>query len=1546
MTSKRHFPRILAVLRPFTGGRARRILFFGAWLAAVLAASVASAGQWPTYNHDSARSGVTEDPLQPPLVECWVFASRHAPSAAWGDPKPEPVEGYLEGRRMHFDDVFHAVSDGEAVYFGSSSDHKVSCLDAATGRVRWTRITGGPVRLAPTLAGGRVYVGSDDGHAYCLDARDGSIVWKLRAAPEDQRVLGHGKMISLWPLRTGVLVDQGVAYFAAGIFPAEGVFLYAVDANSGREIWRNDTCGESPQSRISPQGYLLASESSLYVPMGRVSPAAFDRHDGRLQYYAFFGKAVGGTYALLADKQIYTGTGEMIGYDRESRDRFATFEGQRIVVAGATAYVATETVLSALDREAFPAASRRLYDLRARHVESKQALAKARAGRDASETARKEYERLAERDAQIEAELEEAERQFAAAVRWKLPSTCHESLILAGGVLAAGGDGQVIAVAADSGEELWSARLNGVAKGLAAAEGRLLVSTDSGKIYCFGPKGAPQHGAVAEPIDPAPFADSPRTALFEQAAETILAETGVRRGFCLVLGCETGQLALELARRSELTIYAVGEDAEKVAAARRVIDSAGLQGARVSVEHWPLGRIPYADYFANLVVSETAMLGGELPEASEVARLLKPCGGSVLLGQPQGAAGGGKALDSARLRSWFVKLALALGDAEMIQTSGNWTKFVRGPLPGAGDWTHQYANPGNTACGDDQRVQCPLGVLWFGDPGPGTMVNRHRRAAAPLASGGRLFIQGENVLMAYDVYNGVKLWERGIPGAKRENASHDGSNLAVSPEGLFVVLGAECLRLDPATGRTEQTYRVPPGPEGRPSRWGYVATADGVLFGSRGTAPVASQTLFALDVASGRILWQYEGKRISHNSIAIGDGRMFLIDTDEQAAIALDSRSGQTRWKEPLDLANSGGSSVAAMYSDGVLVVFGVYLDGHYWQQFFAGEFDSRRVVALSADDGRVLWSKAVGYRVRPLIIGDTLHTEPWAFDLHTGEPRTRLHPVTGQTGPWQFARSGHHCGCPSASPNCLFFRSYCLGYYDLVNDSGTMHFGAQRPGCWINFIPAGGLLLMPEASVGCMCPFPNMCTVVFRPTDKTKGFTEYSAVGEVTPVRRLAINLGAAGDRADAAGNLWFGYPRPFQGRLVLDFKIDAGFYPGGGFVERNSTYTPVAGTEEPWLFASAARGLGKCVVPLRGAVDGSALYTVRLALADPDNDAAGRRVFDVKLQGRTVLEGLDVAADTGGRDRALVKQFAGVAVDQQLVIELVAKSPKPAVEEAPILQAIEVVQEKVVSLGCKVPDFLLSELSPKQAGALELYNPHDRPFEGAVRVAAPDGFQVGVGESALNLAGGERKSIPMEVAVSRGVAAGEYPLTVSLLRSDGTIEMERAAVIEHLGPRARIIAAAIEDATVSRRYPDMNKGSLATILVDGGSQTMGDEDHAIAYFKFALDVPGKVRSVRFQIQNAGNPSGDAGRLCLVEGPWSESKVTYNARPELGRELARLGRVRENQLVDCPLEIDLEGKGELTLAIDPTSCDGIDFLSRESADPPQLTIEYEPSRE
>jgi outer membrane protein assembly factor BamB len=1516
------------------------------------------------YGHDVARSQVTAEQLRTPLEPCWAFKPLFPPQAAWGDPKTGPVENVLELRRVHFDDVFQVAAAEDAVYFGSSADNKVYCLDASSGKVRWTMITGGPVRLAPTVVNGRVYVGSDDGYAYCLNAEDGAVIWRFHAAPEDRHALGHGKMISLWPLRSGILVDDGIAYFAAGLFPAEGVFLYAVDATTGREIWRNDTCGEAPQSLISLQGYLLASKSAIYAPMARVSPAAFDRQTGKLLTTTYFGKSVGGTYALLAGDEMFTGTEEMVGY-RAPRDVFAAFVGRKLVVVGDTAYVATDSELSALDRKRFPAASREVRNVRSRIDDVKQTLRSSRKFRNGTPAERDQYAELEKRAAALAIDLAKAEAAFANTVRWKTPCDCQESLILAGDTLFAGGKEQVVAIAADSGKVLWTGKVEGVAKGLAAAAGRLLVSTDKGLIYSFGPAGSPQHGLVSPSTTPEPFASSPQNALFTKAAQDILRQTNVTRGYCLVLGLETGQLALELARRSELMVYAVSPDAEKVAAARKAIDAAGCYGGRVCAEQWPLEQLPYADYFANLVVSETTVAGGQSPNLAEMMRMLKPCGGVLALRPNDGAAVEPLPEEPSQV-------------SQRLRGENAWPILVRGSLRGAGNWTHLYGNAGNTACGDDQRFQCPMTVLWFGHPGPGNMVSRHLRAAGPLVVDGRMFVQGENLVMAYDAYNGLRLWQREIPGAMRVNASHDGGNLAANHEGLFVAIGNKCLRLDPATGETLRTYPLPPASDGKPRRWGYIACNGKILLGSEGLWPILSQRLFALDIESGKPLWTYEGKSFANNSVSLGDGRVCLLDTkvtpeqrnqaidaqrkrihelpeverakaeaalekaDIRLMLALDLKTGKTVWQQPIDLTDCGGSGggVATMYGDGVLIIFGVYLDGHYWQQFFAGQFATRRVIALAGQDGKWLWSQPVGYRVRPLIIGNTLHAEPWAFDLHTGAPRMRVHPVTGESDRWQFARPGHHCGLPIASPNALFFRSMCFGYYDLVGDCGTMHFGAQRPGCWINFIPAAGLLLMPEASAGCMCPFPNMCSVAFQPAAKNKAYAYYSAPGPMTPVQHLALNFGAAGDRKDRS-DLWLGFPRP-TGSLVLQFPVETSFYPGGSFVHRNSNYTAIANTESPWLFASGAYGLKKCVIPLLGKADGTAKYDVTLALADPENDQPGQRVFDVKLQGQLVREHLDIVKEAGGRDRALMVQFRGILVSDKLTIELIAKSPTPERRSLPILQGVKVSRGEIVSLGCAAPDLTLSDVEPKQSGALELTN-LSVDFTGTLQVGVPAGFRVEPGRVDIKLTQGKRSAIRLEVGVDKNVPAGKYPLGIKLLRADGTVELERGATIEHLGRRGRVVLSAVEDLSLQQRYPDLNKGSASVLLVDGGNATIGDVDHSMTLVRFRLDIPGRPIGVRFRITNADNPSGAGGRICLVQEPWSETKTTYVTRPKLGDELGRLGKVSERQTVEVPLQIDLNGKTELSLAIDPTNCDGVDYLSRESGSPPQLIIDYEP---
>ena len=1575
-----------------------------AFIIAVVPAT-AIAASWTTYRHDNARSGVTDEQLNPPFVECWAFRPQHAPAPAWRKPNPRPVGGWYglqEMPRVHFDDAFRVAAANDVIYFGSSADGKVYALDAKTGRERWSIFTGGPVRLAPTLYKSHLYVGSDDGFVYCLRADDGSQKWKFRAAPGERQLLGSGKMISMWPVRTGVIVDRGVAYFGAGIFPAEGVYMYAVDAEDGKLIWCNDTCGAAPQSRISPQGYLLASESSLFAPLGRVSPAVFDRKDGRLRDQAYIEHVIGGTFATLADGKLFTGTQELIGYDQAShRSRSAWFWGHRLIATEQLFYVATGRELFAVDRQTYPAASLRRKSLleskrnlirslnSAKRSRSQQQaefkkLRQAKADQKRLDAAGQAVKRATEQTDKLQAQTDtlngkiaKAEAEMAAGEKWRIPSDCAETLVLAGDVLLAGGSGKVVAVNAISGQMLWTGRIDGKARGLAVADGRVIVSSTTGTIYCYGAKGSPVAGPVKQADEPA-FRTDELDSVYQSAAEHIIQATGVKRGYCLVLGCGTGRLIFELVKRTDLQFCAVEADPDKAQAARQALDKAGLYGARVLIVDGNLAHVPFSDYFANLIVSEEALVSGQLPSsATEALRLLKPQGGMLCLGQPNEAKGKVKPLSASALQDWLSDAGIAGG--QVTQQGGLWLTFRRGPLPGAGCWTHQYANTGNTACSDDELVRCPLGLLWFGDPGPTQMADRHRRAAAPLACNGRFFVlgegeanrigAGENSIMAYDAYNGVKLWERKIRGALRVSVTHDAGNSAVNDDSLFVAVGAECLRLNAATGKTMRIYKVPPAADGKPRRWGYVGVVGDLLYGARTARPRTADCVFAVELSTGRVRWKQEVEGIAQGSIAIGDGRLFFASddvTDQQRrqalaemeitaadkqltasaahlVIAVDAATGQKIWEKPVEFTGvSSGAywcSVGAIYSHDVLVVFGVFLDGHYWKQFFAGQFESRRVVALSGKDGHSLWQKHIGYRVRPVVVGDTLHAEPWAFELQTGKQKTRVNPITGREEIWQFARPGHHCGCPAAAPHALLFRSLTLAWYDLVDDFGTQHFGGQRPGCWINFIPANGLLIVPEASSGCMCAFPNACTVVFQPREENRQWAYFSQPGPLTPVKRLALNLGAPGDRKDPAGGLWLGYPRP-GGSLVMPLKVGLAFYPGWRYFGNDPARLTISNTDKPWVFLNGVRGLRQCTLPLMEPADGTARYTVRLAFAELDHETVGERLFDIKIQGKLVAKNVDILREAGARNRALVKSFPDIDAVETITVELVSKVAKPEPDQLPILQGIEVEREQMLTLGLAVPSFLLDNAKPEQTADVVVANYKDEEFTGTLQVDAPDGFTVTPVTTSLKVAAGQKKAITLKAAVVKRGPVHKYAIGVRLLRADGSQECRREAEFDYLGNRTRVVVQAIEDTFAMQSTPTQNRGGDASLNVDGGDRAMRDHHHSIAYLKFPLELEGKPVSVVLRLYNAGNPTGDSGQVRLVTEPWNEKTVTYQTRPKLGDVLAKIGPVTEHQVLEIPLQVSLEGRKELSLAIDPTGTDGVNYLSREGGKPAELIIE------
>jgi outer membrane protein assembly factor BamB len=137
------------------------------------------AGDWPTYQNDIQRSAISRDNLKPNLFLSWTYHAASGPQPAWADPAKTDYwhrEANLKPRVI-YDKAYHVIGSNGRVYFGSSADNKIYCLDAGTGSEIWSYFTGGPVRLAPAFANGLIYTGSDDGVVYCLDAVKGSLIW-------------------------------------------------------------------------------------------------------------------------------------------------------------------------------------------------------------------------------------------------------------------------------------------------------------------------------------------------------------------------------------------------------------------------------------------------------------------------------------------------------------------------------------------------------------------------------------------------------------------------------------------------------------------------------------------------------------------------------------------------------------------------------------------------------------------------------------------------------------------------------------------------------------------------------------------------------------------------------------------------------------------------------------------------------------------------------------------------------------------------------------------------------------------------------------------------------------------------------------------------------------------------------------------------------------------------------------------------------------------------------------------------------------------------
>jgi outer membrane protein assembly factor BamB len=1197
-------------------------------LALLGSAAAAVAGDWPQWRYDAARSAASPEELPAALKLHWTRQL------------PPLVPAWPDQPKMQFDATYEPIVAGQRLFVGSSHDHSVRAYDMRTGAELWTFFADGPVRFAPLAWKGKLYVASDDGYVYCLKADDGSVVWRFRGGPADKKILGNERLISMWPVRGAPVIADGKIYFAAGIWPFMGIFLHALDAETGERLWTNDGDGSTyikqPHNAdsfagVAPQGPLVAIGDKLLIPGGRSVPACYDRATGKLIYYQLAENAKrGGGFSVSAVEQLI-------------------FNG------GAAFDLASESYLGTIG-EFVTFADGKLYDYFNREVRCRDL---------ATSSFKKE-------------EITDRKGAKSLVAKWsikevgKVNSPQVMALIKAGSRLYAATPGKVFALTPpdfeQSKESSWEAAIEGTPLSLVAADGKLLVSTLEGHIYCFGSTASSPEKPVNHNGEPIALARD--TGAKAKVAE-LLRSTGVRNGYCLVIGGKSARFLYELATQSDMRLVVMQPDVAVANVLRSSLTAAGISAAKVTVIAASPEKVELPPYLASLAIVQE-LRTDESDRVAFVARLfasLRPFGGVACL--PLGGD------DQQKLVGSLATFDLT--GASWRNLDGMTILSREGPLPDTADWTHEHADAANSRVSKDKRVKAPLGLLWFGGPGNDAILPRHGHGPQPQVCQGRAFIEGMDILRAIDIYTGRLLWEASLPGigalynntAHQPGANSSGTNFIAMPEGVYVALGRACVKLDPATGQQLGEYQLPLEPGAKePPLWGYLNVADNYLIGganplfndglanSRGENDNYSSSgrLVVMDRSTGKVLWTADAKSgFRHNAICLGGGRLYAIDRTSGPEMSRLKRRGENPRNSPrlvvFDLAS--GKELWSTEED----IFGTWLSysaerdvlveaGRVASDTISDEPKGMRT--YRADTGAPLWENKA-FAGPAMLHHDTILMAGKACDLLTGAPRMREHPLTGEPVEWTWSRN-YGCNTPMASEHLLTFRSGAAGYLDFCTDGGTGNFGGFRSSCSNNLIVAGGLLTAPDYTRTCVCSYQNQTSLALVPMAHVETWTSFGAQTPTGPVRRLGINLAAPGDRKADDGTLWLEYPSVGGASPTVAVKLEP---EAPIWFRRHSSQ--VGGTGLHWVAASGVEGLTSVRIQLANGATTSRRYTIRLHFMEPNEVAAGERVFHVKAQGATAIQALDIVKEAGGMNRSLVKEIKGIEASDELAIELI---------------------------------------------------------------------------------------------------------------------------------------------------------------------------------------------------------------------------------------------------------------------------------------------------
>ncbi len=1050
-------------------------------------------GNWHSYLGNESRSAISTKGIVTKATPSWTFSM--LPPVPGFKPKfhneqGEKALGQQSGiphYASRFDFASPVVIDNNKVYFGTSTEESLYCLDIKQGKILWIHRTEGSIRLSPKIVKDKIYFGSDDGHLYCLDKNSGKEIWKFAAGKTNRHIIANNRFASQYPLRTSITFYKGMLHFAAGAFPnGGGVFLYGLDVATGKENWKTELFTSAP-------GYILAKNGKLYVPTGRAAPTEYDAETGEsITLKKIVSRMDGGGSDFVGElyDMIVFGPNEKgaltIRVDEEaSKQKF--FDGRAIKNIIGNLTMLDGTRLIADEKQFYLLNSGTITAMpNGSLIESlKQSAAEFNQRRGNKAHSLIGGKGMYKGDKAIAQQIEGYKT-------WTAKTPDAVSMIVAGDKIYAGAKDKVYVVNMQDGS-VTNIEIDGIAWEIAAGGNSLFVSTDAGKIYCFGADSANAQIATQTKKAIAVSAD------MKKYAEDAVSFTDVDKGFCVILGATDGSLGYALSSLNEMQIVYFVKTEE---IAKKIIGkyiNTGLYGKKVTVRVIEEEEIPYIKYFANLIVSEKGVTEDIPFKSSEVFKILQPNGGALVLS--------GKSANYAD--SWKSSIPT-------IKRNANYAVAIRGDLEKAGNWTHMWADPQNTSTSGDDLVKGEkYDTQWFGFPYPsGQSTGWHFLSISSLYNKGILLCLYTESMIAVDAWNGTVLWKKDISGSIRLSPMREGGSSCMDDNYYYLTFDAECHVIDLKDGKTVKKLKLPNSGD-----WGYIASYKNYLFGTSQNSKatnksdgsrspkgfwhgaegtfVTSEYLTMKKKGDFNDVWSYNkaGHSIVNSTITIGDDEIFFVETklptgshtlseiknSEAKIVAIKLSDKSKIWEKDLTIKMRS-------------ILYMAYKNKHIYISASSSSGQKKRKVGyhyqkIDASNGEMVWSKenlALGNGpTHNENVVNSVYLDDYIWCIPPSSKSFKISTKDGTSTELKRARGrGKGCSMVTASNHMAIYRSNGIGATFFDEETGGFVSQVSRPSCLIGIIPAGGLVLMPEGSLGCVCGFPYQGTTVLAPKE------------------------------------------------------------------------------------------------------------------------------------------------------------------------------------------------------------------------------------------------------------------------------------------------------------------------------------------------------------------------------------------------------------------------------------------------------------------------------